>query len=166
MKDINLRNVLVLLGAVLIALLALGFVSTVLNQIIPITIALAVGVVLGRMTVNVNLLSVLRELVRRTPARAAPQADQPKAEAAQEAADEPVRAGVEAIKQRITDVESETGAQQEAEITDFKIRSEEEILADARRLEDEVARRSAAYDPAAALAERRKRLLGDQGDQS
>ena len=40
MKDMSLRNVLLLLAAVIVALLVLGFVGTLLNQLIPITIAL------------------------------------------------------------------------------------------------------------------------------
>ena len=71
---------------------------------------------------------------------------------------------VEAIKQRIADTEAEP--EKEAEITDFEIKSEAEILAEARRREAEIARQSTEYDPAAALEERRRRLLGDQADES
>ncbi len=167
MNNISLRNVLILLGAVIAVLLALGFISTVLNQVIPITLALIVGVVLGRMSVNVNLVEVVKDALRRRPSQAA------KSEAAQSTPqqaqtqsppDEQARAEVEAIKRRIADVESEPAPP--AEVTDFTIKTEEEIQAEARRLEDEVAKRNAAYDPAAALAERRKRLLGNQADES
>lgn len=163
MNNISLRNVLILLGAVIVVLLALGFISTVLNQVIPITLALIVGVVLGRMSVNINLVDVVKDALRRQPKQAAPKTQTTQAAAPQEQAkpiaDEQARAEVEAIKRRIADVESEPEPQ--AEVTDFRIRTEEEIQAEARRLEDEVAKRSASYDPAAALAERRKRLLGD-----
>jgi hypothetical protein len=166
MNNISLRNVLILLGAVIVVLLALGFISTVLNQVVPITLALIVGVVLGRMSVNVNLVSVVKDALHRQPA-AKPQATQTAVQSQsqeQTLPDEQARAEVEAIKRRIADVDSEP--KQEAEVTDFKIKTEEEIQAEARRLEDEVAKRNASYDPAAALAERRKRLLGDQADQS
>lgn len=165
MNNISLRNVLILLAAVIVVLLGLGFVSTVLNQVIPITLALIVGVVLGRMSVNVNLVDVVKDALRRqtTPA-AKPEAAKPDtAPQTQSVADAQVQADVEAIKQRLADVESEP--QSQAEVTDFKIKTEEEIQAEARRLEDEVARRNATYDPAAALAERRKRLLGDDKTQ-
>lgn len=169
MNNISLRNVLILLGAVIVVLLALGFISTVLNQVIPITLALIVGVVVGRMSVNVNLADVVKDALRRQPKQTAarPEAAQAAASTqapAQTTPDEQTRAEVEAIKRRLADVEAEP--QQTAEVTDFKIKTEEEVQAEARRLEDEVARRSAAYDPTAALAERRKRLLGDQSDQS
>lgn len=169
MNNISLRNVLILLGAVIAVLLALGFISTALNQVIPITLALVVGVVVGRMSVNVNLVEVVKDALRRRPAQAAakPEAAQatPQQQAQTESApDEQARAEVEAIKRRIADVESEPAPQ--AEATDFTIKTEAEIQAEARRLEDEVAKRNAAYDPAAALAERRKRLLGNQADES
>lgn len=166
MNNISLRNVLILLGAVIVVLLALGFISTVLNQVIPITLALIVGVVLGRMSVNVNLVEVIKDALRRQPKQAAPKTETTQVAAPQEQtkpiADEQVRAEVEAIKRRIADVESEPEPQ--AEVSDFRIKTEEEIQAEARRLEEEVAKRNASYDPAAALEERRKRLLG--GDKS
>lgn len=165
MNNISLRNVLILLGAVIVVLLALGFISTVLNQVIPITLALIVGVVLGRMSVNVNLVDVVKDALRRQPKQAAPKTETAQVapqEQAKPIADEQARAEVEAIKRRIADVESEPEPQ--AEVTDFRIKTEEEIQAEARRLEEEVAKRNASYDPAAALEERRKRLLG--GDKS
>lgn len=166
MNNISLRNVLILLGAVIVVLLALGFISTVLNQVIPITLALIVGVVLGRMSVNVNLVEVIKDALRRQPRQAVSKPETTQTAAPQEQAkpiaDEQARAEVEAIKRRIADVESEPEPQ--AEVTDFRIKTEEEIQAEARRLEEEVAKRNASYDPAAALEERRKRLLG--GDKS
>ena len=162
MNNISLRNVLILLGAVIVVLLALGFVSTVLNQVIPITLALIVGVVLGRMSVSVNLVDVVKDALRRRPKPAASKPETTQAapqSQTQSLPDEQARAEVEAIKRRIADTESEP--EQQAEVTDFRIKTEEEIQAEARRLEDEVAKRNATYDPAAALAERRKRLLGD-----
>lgn len=160
MKDMSLRNVLLLLAAVIIALLVLGFVSTLLNQLIPITIALVVGVVLGRMSGSVDLRAVVWNAVRRQkPAKAeAPQTE------AQPATDAEVQSEVEAIKQRIADTESPP--EEEAEITDFDIKTEEEVLAEAQRREAEIAQKNAQYDPEAALAERRRRLLGDQADKS
>jgi len=167
-NNISLRNVLLLLAAVIIGLLVLGFVSTLLNQIVPIVIALVVGIVLGRLSVNVNVVELVKDTVRRRPAQA-----EAKAEPAQtadsahqpaQASDEQVRAEADAIKKRLGDVEAEPA--QGAEITDFKIKTEEELQAEARRLEAEVAKRSAQYDPSAALEERRRRLLGGQHDKS
>ncbi len=166
MNNISLRNVLVLLVAVIAVLLALGFVSTLLNQIIPITIALVVGVALGRMSTNVNLLTVLKQAIRRAPAQAAATEEKPQSQVAEVDAQDEISARAAAIKQRLEDVDTETAPQKAPQVDDFDIKSEDEILTQARRLEEEVARRNAAYDPAAALEERRRRLLGDKADQS
>ncbi len=164
-NTISLRNMLILLAAVIIALLALGFVSTLLNQIIPITIALIVGIVLGRLSINVNLIESLRSALRRpAQSKAAPSQQAAEQAPAEAPAEVQVRTRAEAIKARLADQEPQ--AEEKAEITDFTIKTEEEVLAEARRLEEEAAKRAAAYDPAEALAERRRRLLGDQADKS
>jgi hypothetical protein len=164
MNNLSLRNVLILLVAVVLALLALGFVSTLLNQIIPITLALVVGVILGRLSVRMNLVEMVKEALRR-PARqaAAPAPAQRESQAAQ-ATPEPLRAEVEAIKRRLEDVQPEPAPQAESEKLDFEIKTEEQVLQEARRREEEIARRNASYDPAAALAERKRRLRGDKAD--
>jgi hypothetical protein len=153
MKNLSLRNMLILLGAVIIALLALGLVSTLLNQIVPITIALVAGLVLGRLSARVDLLAAVREALRRD------QSAKPAAHAAEKpaVADAEVQANAEAIKARLADQEE---PEPTPEITDFVIKTEEEILAEARQREAELASKKTAYDPAAALEERRRRLLG------
>ena len=158
MKNLSLRNMLILLGAVIIALLALGFVSTLLNQIIPITIALIAGLVLGRLSIRVDLLAAARTSLRRDPT------EQPAADQAEQATEEPapiaadLQADADAIKARLEDKEA---SESTPEITDFEIKTEEEILTEARQREAELASKKADYDPAAALAERRRRLLGE-----
>ena len=119
------------------------------------------------MSVRVNLISMIKDALRR-PAKSTAKTEAPQSEAAQTQPDETASAEVEAIKQRIAEVEEPAAPSEpeKAEITDFHIKTEDEILADAKRLEDEVAKRNATYDPAAALEERRRRLLGDKADQS
>ena len=160
MREMSLRNVLLLLAAMIAVLLVLGFISTLLNQVIPITIALVAGVVLGRLSVKFDLRAVLWNLVRRQE----PADDKQQRAESQPAGEDEVGRKVEAIKQRIADTES--APQAEPEITDFKFKSEEEILAETRRREAEIAQQGNEYDPSAALAERRRRLLGDQTDDS
>lgn len=165
MNNVSLRNVLILLAAVIVALLALGFVSTLLNQIIPITIALVVGVVLGRLSAKTNVITLIRDALRRQPQQTDATVPQTtSAEQPAQASDDQIRREADSIKQRLMD--DEPDRKPDTEPTDFDIKTEEEILAEARRLEADVAKRSSDYDPAAALAERRRRLLGDQADQS
>lgn len=165
MKNISLRNILILVAAIIGALLLLGFLSTLLNQVIPITVALIVGVVLGRMSASVDVVASLRSAIRREkqPPQSQPAADSTTSTAEASAEDE-IQAGVEAIKRRIADEPDETP--QPAEASDFEIKTEAEILEEARRREAEIARQSNAYDPAAALEERRRRLLGGKADDS
>ena len=152
MKNLSLRNMLILLGAVIIALLALGFVSTVLNQVIPVTIALIVGLVLGRLSAQVDVLAAIRNALQRD------QTEQP-AEQPQQQANEldSIDSQAEEIKAHLEDKEEPEPI---PEITDFDIKTEEEVLSAARKREAELADKKSEYDPTAALEERRRRLLG------
>lgn len=159
------KNVVVLAGVIIVALIVLGFLSTVLNAIVPLTIVAVIAFVLGRMSNRVNLVAAAGRLISgvtsRRPAAAAPAAS---VQAAPAAADEQVAREAEAIKQRLSAPEQEAAPPRE----DFAIRSEAEILADMRRREAEIAQKQAAPaadDVAAALEERRRRLLGGQADQ-
>lgn len=157
MNNLNLRNVVLLLAAVIVALLALGFISTILGQIIPLVIALGIGVVLGRMSNQVDMRTALMNIVRRqVTSQMQQQVAQPKSS---QVTEKPAAA---AVPERLVD---EPPASNDA-ITDFDIKTEAELQAEARRLEEEVARKSAEYDPRAALEERRRRLLGDQADEA
>jgi hypothetical protein len=155
MNNLNLRNVVLLLGAVIVALLVLGFISTILGQIVPLAIALVIGVVLGRMSHQVDVRAALMNSVRRQAvAQIRQQAAQPKTS---QSTEKPAAA---AVPERLVD----KPPADDAPITDFEIKTDAELQAEARRLEEEVARKSAEYDPMTALEERRRRLLGDQAD--
>jgi hypothetical protein len=161
----NFRNVLTILGALVLLLLVLGLLSTVLTQIIPIAIALIAGFALGRVTVNRDLFAMLSGAIqsRRAVAAAPVQETTQPAEMVTKADDDSVQTEAAAIKARLSEVEAEAP---EAPISDFDIKTEDEVLAQARRLEDEASKKAAEYDPTAALEERRRRLLGDQADES
>jgi len=165
------RNALTILGGVIVVLLVLGLISTFLSQLLPVSIALVAGFALGRVSVRVDIVALLRGLLeRRQIATAAPAQDtakpaetQAKVEAEVEVETDPLKAEAEAIKARLSDAEAEAP---EAPISDFDVKTEDEVLAQARRLEDEASKKAAEYDPSAALEERRRRLLGDQADES
>jgi hypothetical protein len=161
----NFRNVLTILGALVLLLLVLGLLSTVLTQIIPIAIALIAGFALGRVTVNRDLFAMLSGAIqsRRAVAAAPVQETTQPAQTVAKADDDSVQTEAAAIKARLSEVEAEAP---EAPISDFDIKTEDEVLAQARRLEDEASKKAAEYDPTAALEERRRRLLGDQADES
>lgn len=164
----NFRNALTILGGVIVVLLILGLISTFLSQLLPVSIALVAGFALGRVSVRVDIVTLLRRLLAQrqsataaTPAQATAHPAETQAEPEAEA--DLVKTEAEAIKTRLSDAEAEAP---EAPITDFDIKTEDEVLAQARRLEDEVSKKAAEYDPTAALEERRRRLLGDQADET
>lgn len=168
----NFRNALMILGGVTVVLLILGLMSTFVSQLLPVSIALAAGFVLGRVSVRVDIVALLRgQLAQRQTVVAAPAqetakaaATPAKAEAEVDAAEaDSLKSEAEAIKARLSDAEAEAP---EAPISDFDIKTEDEVLAQARRLEDEANKKAADYDPSAALEERRRRLLGDQADET
>ncbi len=157
----TLRNSLTILGGVIVVLLVLGLISTFVSSLLPVSIALVAGFVLGRASVHVAFGALLMNLIRRRGQTQAAPAQTQAAPAADNAAD-PVQAEAEAIKARLADAESEAPAQP---ISDFEIKTEDEVLAEARRREAELSQKANAYDPSAALEERRRRLLGDQADE-
>ena len=169
MNNTTLRNVLILVGVVIVALVGLGILSTLLTQIVPIGIALLVGFVVGRLSTNAGVMQRVTGRGRESTEAAEEQASEkptrrrrgkPAAEAP--APEQDVDAKAEAIKERLADVEEKTP---QTDVTDFEIKTEQEVLAEARRLEDEIKKRAAEYDPSAALEERRRRLLGDKADE-
>jgi hypothetical protein len=163
------KNIVVLAAVVVVALIVLGFVSTILNAIVPLGIVAVVAFILGRMSTRVNLIEAVGRLLRRSTDRKG--ADNSKAVSAATPAAQPaeqpseVQREAEAIKRRLGEPEPEAAPQKE----DFTVRSEAEILADMKRREAEIAQKGAAPSAdelAAALEERRRRLLGDQADRS
>lgn len=146
MKDLNLRSVLTLTALVIGALLVLGVISTILTNILPLAIALIVGFVLGRLSANVNLLDALRRRAAQPAASPAP--PQTQAETAP-----PTRL-------------AEAEAPAAPEKVDIAIKTEAQVLEEARRLEAEAAQSASPQDVQAALEARRKRLLGGEGDES
>lgn len=175
MSGENTRSILLIVAAVVVGLAALGFLSTILNAIVPLTVVALVAFFLGRASRDRDLVGMATGALRRAGSVAARSAAEnavrsvtkPK-EAAEpkpaQAAEKPV-APARATESRLADTASETPAEAEAvPLTDFQIKSTEEIEAEAARLRDEVARRSADYDPMAAIEERKRRLLGGDGE--
>jgi hypothetical protein len=161
----NARNVLIASAAIVGGLIILGFVSTILNAIVPLAIVAVVAFVLGRMSTRMNLLQAGMNLANRATTKSEPAA---------QAAVKPVETAQQAAPEAPTKTLPKTGKLAQTErldaaklnIRDFEeVKNSEQALADAKKLEDELAKRNADYDPAAALEERKKRLLGDKPDQ-
>lgn len=172
MNNLSLRNVLIVLGALVVGLIILGVVSTVLTQIVPLAIVAVIAFVLGRMSVNVNLVDVLRNAITTAATQvmtaekpaakpaAKPQVAQaaPQKSALPKTSQLPQTDRLDAAKTNMIDHESEARP-----VEDFVIKSEAEILAEAKQREAELSQKNTAADAVnAALEERRRRLLGNQ----
>lgn len=169
-----IRNILILVAVVVIGIMAVQFLS----NIVPIIITAIAAFILGRLSVHYDLVGMIRARMAAAPAQAA--AATPAVEAAPKAvakpAPSPAKTTVgEAVKpapaqatpkaaeaaKRLADEPQNSVLLDES----FEIKTPEQIEAEARRREQELAQKTAAPNPdavQAALEERRKRLLGGQ----
>lgn len=188
MKDINARNVVVIVAAVVIGLVVLGFIGTILSNIVPMAIVAVIAFILGRYSHRVNYLQVGRDAAKRmgeaaqvAASKAAERAEvrqqaQGYGKTAQEANQRIAAETVNAAEQAAAKAEAkaaepparlaETETPAEEDLTAIpkaEVKTIEQIQAEARLVEQEAAKKASALDVQAALEERRKRLLSDKG---
>lgn len=163
MNNINIRNILLVIVAIVAVIFGMNVLSTLVGSIIPIAITGVAGFLLGRFTANrsmgqlfrtaqnasTSVMAAASKIVEERPAttvvgKASSPAPAPVAE-------KPAAASPELKNPELLD-------------PNFEVKTPEQIEAEARRLEAEVSQKAAAYDPKAALEERKKRLLGDKGN--
>jgi hypothetical protein len=65
MNNINARNVVIIVAAVVIGLVVLGFIGTILSNIVPLAIVAAIAFILGRMSNRVDYLQLGRDAAKR-----------------------------------------------------------------------------------------------------
>lgn len=162
----SLRNILIVIGAVAIPVVALIVIGTLLNVLAPLAITAVVAFVLGRLSVNFDLIKYIRS-ARAARQEQATQATINKAAATLDAAP-PVQVSVKPAQKPATQAVPPPAP--EAKITkndlldpNFEIKTPEQIEAEAKQREAEImkgATSAPADSVAAALEERRKRLLG------
>jgi uncharacterized membrane protein len=156
----TIRNILILIAVVVIAIMAVQFLS----NIVPILVTAIAAFILGRLSVHFDLIGLIRARTA-APAQAAASAGETlkvthveAAKPAQTAAPRP------APTERLADEPAQKTALLDE---DFEIKTPEQIEAEARRREQELSQKAATPNPdavQAALEERRKRLLGDKGE--
>ncbi len=158
----NVRNVLLVIGAILVIILGMNILSTIIGAVIPIVITALAAFLLGRYTANRSLSSLA------TTARAA-------APVIGKAAQTVIDVGTKAVASppaeapKTVRVEPPAAAQpplKNPELLDpnFEVKTPEEIEAEAKRLEQEVSQRAAGYDAKAAIEERKRRLLSGKSE--
>ncbi len=156
-----IRNILIAAALVVIAVMALNFISA----IVPIVVTAIAAFILGRLSVHFDLLEVVRKL--RAPAQAAAAGAATVAAAAPKAAAKPAPAKAT----KAVEIPAEKAAAKNdvpAALLDpnFEVKTSAQIEAEARLREKEAMERAKSDNAdavQAALEERRKRLLG--GDQ-
>ncbi len=180
---------MVIVAAVVIGLVVLGFISTILSNIIPLALVALIAFILGRLSHRVNYLQLGRRTLNRAREAAetsvekaaahaqtrkeaagydaaAQDANRKLAREAQSAAETAAaRAEERAVEAPARLVESETPPEDPTAKPDFVIKTAEQIQAEARLIEEEAAKKAQAQDVQAALEERRRRLLGEKGGQ-
>jgi hypothetical protein len=156
MKNLNAGSVILLAAVVIVGLVVLGFLGTLLSNIVPLTIVAVVAFILGRTSHTVNYLEMAGKLFRRTASPAV----------VKSVVSQTVSAVSKAAEEAPTP-EPERQKQAETNLADAEpeIKTEQEILAEARLREEEIRKGTTAYDPTAALEERRRRLLGDKTEE-
>lgn len=160
MKDVNLPNLLVAAAIVVVALVVLGFASTLITILLPLTIVAVVAFILGRMSANTNLLNLGTNLFKRASNNITKARAQAKVETKSESKT------VTSSEASLTERQNRLAEKEEpAAEAGFTLRSEQEVLSAARRREEEIIAKSRQdYDPMTAIEERKKRLLGDKGE--
>jgi hypothetical protein len=166
MNGTNVRNILIAIAAIVVVIAGLGFISTLLTSVVPIAITAVIAFILGRTTAKRSLLDLFqgaRSRVEQTVASTAKVVEQattqtPKAAPREQSAPAQAKPSPAAPPQPAPPLKN-------TELLDesFEVKTPEQIEAEARRLESEMNQQTKAYDPQAALEERKRRLRGGDG---
>ena len=169
MNNINIRNVLLAIVAIVLVVLGMNILSTLIGAIIPIAITGIVAFILGRITAGRSMGQLFRtaQSAGSTVMSAASRMVEEKPPVTvQGKTTAPVAKPVE--KAAPAPVVTETPNLKNPELLDpnFEIKTPEQVAAESSRLEAEASQKAAALDPKALIEERKKRLLNNQGGQN
>ncbi|MBZ0284786.1 MAG: hypothetical protein K8L97_28880 [Anaerolineae bacterium] len=168
MNTTTLRNALLVVGAVAIPIVALVVIGTILNVLAPLAITAAVAFVLGRLSVNFNLIEFIKK--QREQQQAAAEAKTVEKAAAvlqktETVSAKPAPKTAEKAPAAAAPPPAEPKTRNDLLDPTFEIKTPEQIEAEAKQREQELMQRTvtpSADSVAAALEERRKRLLGSK----
>ncbi len=172
----NPRNFLIAIVVFFALIIGFAVVGNLLSALLPLLIVAVIAFILGRLSVNFNLVEYIRSARAGQPSvaeqgasvlknaasflqRPAPTATKPaetKAAAVAPAKPAPASKNEEAIPVRPVNPDLLLDP-------DFEIKTPEQVEAEARLAEQEAKKQAASSDVNAALEARRKRLLGDKG---
>ena len=167
MNNINVRNVLLAIGAIVLVILGMNILSTFIGAIIPIAITGIVAFVLGRVTAGRSMGQLFRtaQTASSTVMAAASRMAEQKTPVTVQGKVNPTAAKP---AEKPDSASSAMPELKNRELLDpnFEIKTPEQVAAESSRLEAEASQKAAALDPKALIEERKKRLLGNQGGQS
>ncbi len=171
MNNINIRNVLLAIGAIVLVILGMNILSTLIGSIIPIAITAIIAFIAGRVTGGRSMGHLFRTAQTAgstVMAAASRMAEQKTPVTVQGKVNAPAAKPVEKTDAAPAPTTTETPKLKNIELldTDFEIKTPEQIAAESQRLEAEASQKAAALDPKALIEERKKRLLGNQGGQN
>ncbi len=169
MNNINIRNVLLAIGAIVLVILGMNILSTLIGSIIPIVITAIIAFIAGRVTAGRSMGHLFRTAQTAgstVMAAASRMAEQKTPVTVQGKVNAPAAKPVEKAAPAPTAAESPKLKNIELLDTDFEIKTPEQIASESQRLEAEASQKAATLDPKALIEERKKRLLGNQGGQN
>lgn len=166
----TLRNGAIALGVVAGLLAIMWLVSTIVSAIVPITMTAVIAFILGRMSTQVNLFSLVERGLNRLQS-SAQQRSTAKTEKTEEVAHYAASLAQNRAAEKLAPPPDSKTADIDRLLADEPVqmpavKSEQEILAEAKRKEEEIAQQASAYDPKAAIEERKKRLNRESGNSS
>lgn len=170
MNTTTLRNALLVIGAVAIPIVVLVVIGTILNILPTLAITAAVAFVLGRLSVNFNLIEFVKK--QREQQQAAAEAKTVEKAAAvlqktESVSAKPAPKTAEKAPAASASAPAEPQTRNDLLDPSFEIKTPEQIEAEAKQREQELLQKAATPSPdsvAAALEERRKRLLGGKAE--
>lgn len=169
MNNINIRNVLLAIGAIVLVILGMNVLSTFIGAIVPIAITGVVAFILGRVTAGRSMGQLFRTAQTAgstVMAAASRMVEEKPPVTVQGKVNAPAAKPVE--KAAPVPADDATPNLKNPELLDpnFEIKTPEQIAAESARLEAEASQKAAQMDPKALIEERKKRLLGNQGGQN
>src|SRR5262249_15249055 len=152
MNNINIRNVLLAIGAIVLVILGMNVLSTFIGAIVPIAITGVVAFILGRVTAGRSMGQLFRTAQTAgstVMAAASRMAEQKPPVTVQGKVNSPAAKPVE--KATPASQTTATPDLKNPELLDpnFEIKTPEQIAAESARLEAEASQKAAAMDPKA-----------------
>ena len=159
MNNLKSRNILIAVGVIVLAIAALVIVGSLLQILAPLAITAVIAFILGRLSVNFNLLQAVR-----SGFSGAAKAAEPNPTTVQKAESLLEKPVPQAKPKATAPAPEQEQPLKNPQLLDpnFEVKTPEQIEAEAKQREQEALKHTASGDVNAALEERKRRLLGNK----